>query len=87
MRKEEAIKYDGKLPVAEKNTKQNTCRTHKPKINYKLCEKAYNCAVFCPVNAIAITKSGQVEINYDLCNGCLICLRQCPHGAITEEKE
>jgi pyruvate ferredoxin oxidoreductase gamma subunit len=87
MKREDFIKYDEKLPVSEKISKETAAKNHRPKINQKLCQKSYNCAVFCPAGAIEILKSGLPSINYDICNGCLICLRECPHSAITEESE
>ncbi len=64
-------------------------RVFKPKIDPKVCQKNYNCVVFCPNNAVSVSKSknGYPSIDYSLCTGCLICLRECPANAITEERE
>ncbi|MEM7819815.1 MAG: 4Fe-4S binding protein [Candidatus Aenigmatarchaeota archaeon] len=75
-----------KLPVVE-NVSLTKTRKLKPKIDLKKCQKTYNCFIFCPTNAITISKTGNPEINYELCDGCLICLRECPSRAIIEEKE
>ncbi|MBI4170839.1 MAG: 4Fe-4S binding protein [Candidatus Aenigmarchaeota archaeon] len=61
-------------------------RILKPKINLSVCEKNYNCVVFCPRNAISINQKSWPVITYDLCDGCLICLRECPTSAILEER-
>lgn len=59
----------------------------KPVIDLALCEKNYNCVVFCPRNAISINKDGSPVIDHNLCDGCLICLRECPSAAIREERD
>ena len=66
--------------------KPSVMRIIKPSIDLAVCEKNYNCVVFCPRNAISINQKSSPVINYDLCDGCLICLRECPTSAIIEER-
>lgn len=89
-RLDEQIRYDvKKMPVLSTNISEppKNVRLQKPRIDLKLCQKNYNCVIFCPHNAIAKNASGQPVIDYEICTGCLICLRECPAMAISEERE
>ena len=66
--------------------KSGSCRTFKPKIDLKKCNRCWLCVIFCPHNCID-NKNNAPAIDYEICTGCLICLRECPVFAITEEKE
>ena len=86
MKEETDINYK-KVVHAPKTEKPVRCRDFKPRVDVKLCKKCMLCVVFCPVNCIEVSKTGNPSIDYSHCNGCLICLRECPYGAITEERE
>lgn len=70
----------------EELEKPSSLRTFKPRIDLKVCQKNYDCVIFCPRNAISINPQGWPVVNYDTCDGCLICLRVCPTAAIKEER-
>lgn len=78
-------KVQPQLP--EEGSRPSELRILKPEINLRVCEKNYNCVIFCPRNAISINAKAWPAINYGLCDGCLICLRECPTSAITEVRE
>ena len=61
-------------------------RNLKPVVNSKKCIKCGTCWMFCPDNAIKMTKTG-IVFDYNFCKGCGICAMQCPAKAIIMEKE
>ncbi len=63
-------------------------------INEELCVGCGNCAIVCPINALEISKEGEVKIvvssgvaksEEDFCEACGSCLRACAFGAIDIE--
>ena len=90
MTKKEKIKINPGAVITELGSsiknKTGAWRSLRPVVDQKKCTKCGTCWMFCPDNAIKITKKG-IEIDYDYCKGCGICATQCPVKAIVMKKE
>lgn len=66
-------------------------RTHRPRINYELCNRCSLCAFFCPVSSVKKDyEKDRLYIDLSFCKGCGICAAECPMQAIEmviEEEE
>ncbi len=56
-----------------------------PEIDEKKCSFCGECALFCNLNALAVTKKG-VILFPQLCKGCGGCILVCPEKAIREKE-
>jgi len=67
--------------------KTGNWRTHRPEIDYEICNGCGICYARCPEGDIHLGPDGKPVIDYDHCKGCLICAVECPKHAIHTLRE
>jgi pyruvate ferredoxin oxidoreductase gamma subunit len=79
---------DIRAPVTSELTRTGTWRTHRPVIDYELCNRcSWVCSTLCPDSAIKVAADHTPHIDYDHCKGCMVCVAVCPPHAIRAELE
>jgi pyruvate ferredoxin oxidoreductase gamma subunit len=79
---------DIRAPVTSELTRTGTWRTHRPVIDYELCNRcSWVCSTLCPDSAIKVAADHTPHIDYDHCKGCMVCVAVCPPHAIRAERE
>jgi len=75
-------------PASSEFAKTGTWRTHRPIIDYELCNRcSWVCSTLCPDSAIKVDADHTPRIDYDHCKGCMVCVAVCPPHAIRVERE